>query len=70
MCGGGDAVKIVGISKKSRYLSPKEYILVLPYRGCALWSNGLGWIRCASMKGCSVIVSSKCSVMVSSMSVV
>ena len=49
MCGGGDAVKRVPrnfVNKAIETWSP-----VRPYRVCVLWSNGLGWIAYASVKG-------------------
>ena len=43
-------VKIMGISEKSHLLSHKA-VESCPNRGCVLWSNGVGWVHCASVKG-------------------
>ena len=42
-------VKIVGISEKSHLISHKA-VESCPNRGCVLWSNGVGWVHCASVK--------------------
>ena len=54
VCGGGELVKRVIISET---FVNKDVESVRPYRGCVLWSNGLDWIRCASVK---VEVSREC----------
>ena len=51
MCGGSDVelglMKIVGIFSKVHNKAVKS----CPYRGCVLCSKGLGWVRCAPLKG-------------------
>ena len=51
MCGGGDAVKRVFFRRNFVNKATETSSPVRPYRECVLWSNGLGSVSYASVKG-------------------